>query len=148
MTQAKVEFFANVTHEFRTPLTLINSYLEVMLLSNSMSPENYRNLNGALANTTKLRDMINEFIDASKSDGQIRLNMTYSFVRSFVYEYYTVFADYAQQKNINLVFESNVDENHSSTLLLPELSSSRSLRTRNICISASKITDVAYRKGI
>lgn len=113
MTQAKVEFFANVSHEFRTPLTLINSYLEVMLLSNSMSPENYRNLNGALANTTKLRDMINEFIDASKSDGQIRLNMTYSFVRSFVYEYYTVFADYAQQKNINLVFESNVDENLS-----------------------------------
>lgn len=110
LTQAKVEFFANVSHEFRTPLTLINSYLEVMLLSNGISPENYKNINGALSNTTKLKEIINEFIDASKTDGQIRLNMTYSFIKPFVYEYYTVFSDYAQQKDITLEFDCKVEE--------------------------------------
>ena len=110
VTQAKVEFFANVSHEFRTPLTLINSYLEVMLQSGGISPENYRNINGALANTTKLKDMINEFIDASRTDGQLRLNMTYSFIKPFVYEYYTVFSDYAQQKDITLEFDCKVDD--------------------------------------
>lgn len=113
ITQAKVEFFANVSHEFRTPLTLINSYLEVLLMMPGTSPEGYRNINGALANTTKLREMINEFIDASRSDGQIRLNMTYSTVNSFVYEYYTVFMDYAQQKSINMLFDSRVGEDLS-----------------------------------
>ena len=113
VTQAKVEFFANVSHEFRTPLTLINSYLEVMLQSGGLSPENFRNINGALSNTTKLKEMINEFIDASKTDGQLRLNMTYSLIKPFVYEYYTVFTDYAQQKDINLEFECSVDDDTS-----------------------------------
>ena len=136
ITQAKVDFFANVSHEFRTPLTLINSYLEVMLLSNNILPEHYKNINGALANTTKLKEMINEFIDASKSDGQIRLNMTYSSVQSFVYEYYTVFSDYAQQKKIKLEFVSTINEN--TTIAFDRIHIGRALS--NLITNAFKYT--------
>ena len=108
VTQAKVEFFANISHEFRTPLTLIHSYLELMLQTPNISPESYRYINGAMANTAKLKDMTNEFINASKSDGQLHLSLTYSPVESFVNEYYAVFYDYAMQKDITLVFDSRI----------------------------------------
>ena len=122
LAKAKAHFLTNISHEFRTPLTLINSHVEILMQKNSFEPEVYNNVLGAYRNTQKLREMVDEFIDLNRTDTTETslMLMPYS-TNNLVNEIYILFKDYADMRGIRYSFNPcqnepwiNVDYNQVS----------------------------------
>ncbi len=111
LSSAKSSFLTDISHEFRTPLTLINSHMEIMMQKSSLDPEIYSNLVGAYKNTRKLREMIDEFIDINRADtAEMHMNPSPRSVNDIANEIYLLFQDYAQSRGLSYTFVS-CDEN-------------------------------------
>jgi PAS domain S-box-containing protein len=67
LDQAKTTFFSNVSHEFRTPLTLMLNPLEsVLASSDSLSPSDREQLEIAYRNSQRLLKLVNTLLDFSR----------------------------------------------------------------------------------
>lgn len=101
--QSKIEFFTNITHEIRTPLTLIKGPLESILRKNESLPTEIReNLWIMNKNANRLIDLSNELLDFRKTEKQdFRLNFTRTDVGKLLNDTYTRFKTSAEQKLIN-----------------------------------------------
>jgi len=101
--QMKQQFFANISHEIRTPLTLMLGPLNKLV----KKEENIPQLNTIFRNSTRLKVLLDQFLDFSKMESQM---MTLSPVRTEVLELtrYIManFTDYAGQKNIEMKLET------------------------------------------
>jgi len=67
---AKIQFFTFITHEIRTPLTLIKAPLEKILQSEDSSPAIQKNLKIIEKNTQRLLDLSNQLLDFRKTESQ------------------------------------------------------------------------------
>ena len=91
LDETKSRFFSNITHEFRTPLTLVTGPAEKMLAENP--PENMRRpLRGMLKNARSLLGLINQMLDISKLESaQMQVEISHgdivSYTKSLVYQF-------------------------------------------------------------
>jgi signal transduction histidine kinase/DNA-binding response OmpR family regulator/ligand-binding sensor domain-containing protein len=67
--QLKSRFFANISHEFRTPLSLIQSPVEELLDDLRRTEKERRKLNMVHRNARRLLNLVNQLLDISKIDG-------------------------------------------------------------------------------
>lgn len=67
---AKIQFFTFITHEIRTPLTLIKAPLEKILGSGDGTPATRRNLHTIGKNTQRLLDLSNQLLDFRKTESR------------------------------------------------------------------------------
>lgn len=103
--ELKDRFFNNVTHEFRTPLTLIISPLKKILSDGTVSGTLQQTLLGIEKNSDRLLDLINEFLDFSKlNEGQMRVNTSSGELGLFVSSCVGSFETVASEKQITLSF--------------------------------------------
>lgn len=110
LSQAKIQFFTNISHEFRTPLTLIISQLESLLQINSHSPYMRTRLQKVYRNTFQFRDLITELLDFNKMErSKLSLNVCNSDIIHYLKDIHADFQDQAQYQNINFTFHANVD---------------------------------------
>lgn len=108
-TKAKLMFFTNVSHDFRTPLTLINGPLE-QLLSLHASPANsatasqsYNLLRLAHKNVQVLLRLVNQILDFRKYEsGKLELNLQPIALGNAVQEWFESFQGLAHKKHIKL----------------------------------------------
>ncbi|MCB2220682.1 MAG: response regulator [Bacteroidetes bacterium] len=108
-SKRKLDFFTNISHEIRTPLTLIQSPLESILKADERNPETAGQLQTALKNTNKLKELLNQILDLQKLDEQmLGLNLTHFEIIAFCREIVTSFKGYCYQSNCMFNFESNV----------------------------------------
>jgi signal transduction histidine kinase/FixJ family two-component response regulator len=78
MDQMKTRFFSNVSHEFRTPLTLIISPLEDLLVDKELAAYKKDKLEMMHRNAFRLLGLVNQLLDLSKIDaGSMQLNIMY-----------------------------------------------------------------------
>lgn len=99
---AKSNFFANISHEFRTPLTLITNPIETILEDDNLSDNKRQQFEMAKRNSDRLLSLINQLLDLSKIDaGQLRLNIQQSNVISFISALGESFSYSAKQKSID-----------------------------------------------
>lgn len=110
LNKAKITFFTNISHEFRTPLTLILSPITEMLNSREVA----ENLKGKLtlveSNAQKMLGLVSELLDFKKAEqGLLKLNLTKNDIVSFIKDIYLNFIDIANSRKINFSFETNVD---------------------------------------
>ena len=72
---AKIQFFTFITHEIRTPLTLIHAPLEKIIRSADGTEETKRNLRTIEKNTQRLLNLSNQLLDFRKTESRgFRLN--------------------------------------------------------------------------
>jgi len=105
----KSEFFANISHEFRTPLTLILGQIE-NVVSSDIQYSDKRKLAMATKNANRLLSLINQLLDLSKLEaGKMEMNRRrldiVSFLKSLLYSFETL----AESNEIRLSFESESD---------------------------------------
>lgn len=111
LTQAKLQFFANISHEFRTPLTLIISQTEALLQSPSLSPYFRVRLQRIYRNTFQFRELISELLDFRKMErGKLTLHVCQLDVIAFLREMTEEFQNQAQVKNITFSFRADNEE--------------------------------------
>jgi signal transduction histidine kinase/DNA-binding response OmpR family regulator len=107
LDQMKTRFFTNISHEFRTPLTLIIGPIEDLL--NDKNAQKFREpLQYIYRNSKRLLQLINQLLDLSKLDvGNYQLDTTRDDIIPFVKQIVHSFSSMAQRKNILL--ETEVD---------------------------------------
>ncbi|UCF64395.1 MAG: response regulator [bacterium] len=108
--QMKSRFFANISHEFRTPLTLILGPLE-KIKANISSREIQKQMILIQKNASRLLILVNQLLDLSKLDaGKLTLNASPGNIVLFVKGIVMFFKSLADQKDISLkVVTSNSD---------------------------------------
>lgn len=104
----KQDFFTNISHEIRTPVTLILSSVNKLLKTSDYAPESKQNPLGAITkNGEYLLNLVNELLDFRKmEDNQIQLKVVKQDWVKFTKEIFLSFKEYAYQKDIKFEFES------------------------------------------
>lgn len=110
LNQAKLRFFTNISHEFRTPLTLIIGQMEMLLQMRSFAPNVYNKILGVYKSCLQLRGLITELLDFRKQEqGYMTIKVSEHNIVDFVYEHYLLFQEYAVQRQITFNFEKSSD---------------------------------------
>lgn len=104
--QHKLQFFTNITHEFKTPLTLIQTPLEKLFLDEKPNDERKKLYNLVFNNTKRLQRLINELMDFRKVElGKNKLKTQLLDLNSLVNDVFNQFVSLAQNKKVELSFE-------------------------------------------
>ncbi|MEF9990586.1 MAG: HAMP domain-containing sensor histidine kinase [Romboutsia sp.] len=114
--QIRSEFFANISHELRTPLNIFYSTTQLLDMKVEKDPDNfittYLNNKGNLkTNCHRMLRLINNIVDITKIDvGFTKPTfINYDIVR-LVEDITLSIINYAKLKNINIVFDTDIEE--------------------------------------
>ncbi|WP_413671048.1 response regulator [Mucilaginibacter sp. Mucisp86] len=108
--QQQVQFFTNISHEFRTPLTLIMGPLERMIKYHDGS-ELSQSYSLMYRNAKRLVNLISELMNFRKvADSMIKLTVEKISVAHFVKETSDEFRELAIKKRIDFVVKDTVDD--------------------------------------
>ncbi len=103
----KSRFFANISHEFRTPLTLIQGPLEGLLKKKSKEVTIKRDELGVIhRNSRRLQQLINQLLDLSKLEtGKSKLQVSEGDITEFIRRIVLSFLSLAESKNIRYDYD-------------------------------------------
>jgi signal transduction histidine kinase/DNA-binding response OmpR family regulator len=111
LVQQKLTFFTEISHEFKTPLTLMIGPLEEMMEKEPVETAPGRKLRMVYRNAHKLLNLINRLLDYRKiENGNIILKATEGNIVSFVEDICTTFKELANHKNVKFHFYADPKE--------------------------------------
>lgn len=100
--EAKMQFFTNVAHEIKTPLTLIKGPLENIIKRAGENPEIKNSLRIMDKNTERLIDLTNQLLDFRQTEIKgFTLNFTKENIKEITEDIFTNFKPLAEQKGLN-----------------------------------------------
>jgi PAS domain S-box-containing protein len=107
LDRAKTVFFSNISHEFRTPLTLMLSSLEDLLAAgDSLVKEQRERLEVAHRNSLRLLKLVNTLLDFSRIEaGRLQASYVPTDLASFTADLASVFRSIIERAGIRLVVE-------------------------------------------
>ncbi|MDO5010225.1 MAG: ATP-binding protein [Intestinibacter bartlettii] len=112
----RLDFFANISHELRTPVNLILSSIQVLKLKlDNLNKEDYdyfsTYMNIMEHNTFRLVKLINNLIDSTKIDSDsIQIHPINEDIINFIEEICSSVIHFIKSKNMNLVFDTDKEE--------------------------------------
>lgn len=105
LARKQLSFFVNISHEIKTPLTMIMALLQRMLDINIGNQKAYDQLIIMQRNGERLIRLINQLLDKKKLEtGHMQLQVTQGDIVSFIKEIQLAFSSLAQLKNITICF--------------------------------------------
>ena len=105
LTEYKLVFFTNISHEFRTPLTLIQGALEKIQRVADIPRDLIHPLKTMDKSTQRMLRLINQLLEFRKmQNNKLALSLEETDVIAFLYEIFLSFGDVAEQKNMNFRF--------------------------------------------
>ncbi|GAA4451429.1 two-component regulator propeller domain-containing protein [Nibrella saemangeumensis] len=103
--ELKTRFFSNITHEFRTPLSLILSPTEKLLQETRYDTDTHQTLSSVHRNARQLLRLINQLLDLSKLEaGNMNVSLARGQVGRFMKQLLDAFQPLAHQKGIQLSY--------------------------------------------
>ncbi len=103
----KNKLYANITHEFRTPLTIISGMVEQI----EKNPQKWLEKGAAMIkkSNSNLLDLVNQILDLQKVEaGNLKLDMQYGDIIPFLNSLYGQFQAYSQSKGQKMEFNAEV----------------------------------------
>ncbi|MCX6309226.1 MAG: ATP-binding protein [Bacteroidia bacterium] len=105
----KLRFFTNISHEFRTPLSLILGPIETLM--ENTEPKFHEQLQIMKSNANRLLRLINQIMDFRKIENKkMELNLTTGEIVSFVKSIFSMFNGHAAARKIEYIFDSSSTE--------------------------------------
>lgn len=109
LTEYKLVFFTNISHEFRTPLTLIQAALEKMHRVGKVPKEMLYSVKMMDKSTQRMLRLINQLLEFRKmQNNKLALSLEETDVIAFLYEIYLSFKDVAESKKMDFRFIPSV----------------------------------------
>jgi len=104
LTMDRISFFTNITHEFRTPITLILGPIE-RALKLSYNPQVIEQLHFAERNSKYLLTLVNQLMDFRKLEsGKLEIMRSRGNIRNFLVNIIEIFRPLAVDRSIELTF--------------------------------------------
>ncbi|MBX2944851.1 MAG: response regulator [Cyclobacteriaceae bacterium] len=130
LNKAKLDFFTNISHEFRTPLTLILGPAQSLLESGELSKQARNLVSNISDNSQRLLRLVNQLLDFRKAEsGNLNLKVSEGNIVRFVREIKLSFDALAEQMQIQFIMETThenikvwFDRNQFEIILLNLLS--------------------------
>lgn len=137
-THAKLAFFTNVSHDFRTPLTLIADPVDQLLQSRNLNEHERSLLNIAHKNVVVLLRLINQILDFRKfENGKLKLHLSEFDICSEMKEWTEAFRTLSFRKHIR--FDMSVDEAGQGYVVIADAEKLERI-TYNLLSNAFKFT--------
>ncbi|TGV02586.1 hybrid sensor histidine kinase/response regulator transcription factor [Flavivirga rizhaonensis] len=109
VNKLKLQFFTNISHDFKTPITLILNPIEEILESKNINDSLKPKLKIIERNANSLLRLVNQLMEFRKIEvGETKLGATKTNIINFVREITFSFRALAKEKNIALSFESQL----------------------------------------
>lgn len=110
-TQSKLVFFTNVSHDFRTPLTLISAPTEQLLADSAITGEQRTMLKIIHKNVTILLRLVNQILDFRKyENGKLELRRVKTDMRASLDDWCEAFRSLAVKKHIRFTVKTEGEE--------------------------------------
>lgn len=149
LNDLKLKFFTNVSHEFRTPLSLILGPVNTLLKDNSLPPDQQNLIQVVHRNATRMMTLINQLMDLRKLErGKEKLTVSELNLDSFIHERTLNFSTEAKTKNITFSYHKG------SKMILEADSEKLDFMLINLLSNAFKFTpengniEIAYYQEI
>ena len=108
LDEAKTQFFSNISHEFRTPLTLILGPIKQMY-EGTFKGDAHTVLGVVVRNSRRLLHLVNQLLDFTKLEsGGTMLQASVGDLVEFMRTMFSTFESAAQQRKIAYMFQSSV----------------------------------------
>ena len=109
--EMKTKFFTNISHEFRTPLTLILDPVEKLLHEETTDIKRIHYYKLIERNAQRLLQLINQFLDLKKAEsGNVKLNNTYHDFVQYLNSLVNTFELHADKRKIKLAFKTAIEK--------------------------------------
>lgn len=110
-TQSKLMFFTNVSHDLRTPLTLIAEPVAQLASAENLTPQQHTLIRIADKNTRILQRLINQILDFRKyENGKLNLKLTEVDFNKSVHDWMESFYAIARKRDIRLTLSASDPE--------------------------------------
>jgi signal transduction histidine kinase/ligand-binding sensor domain-containing protein/DNA-binding response OmpR family regulator len=108
LTNLKLDFFTNVSHEFKTPLSMIIAPAS-KLLSETKDISKKRQLETIQRNALKLNSLIRQVLDFNRHEGNLSPNLVLAKIEfvEFARSLFSMFQEDFKGKNLDFSFASN-----------------------------------------
>ena len=101
LSEVKAKFFANISHEFRTPLTLIKSPLQILQLK-KVSDSDSKQLDMIDKNANRMLELVDQLLELSKIDsGNLKLLLKKGNIGAFLSTIIEAFELLANERQLN-----------------------------------------------
>ena len=111
ITEKRIEYYTNISHEFKTPLSLILNPVEEIIMSHKSSEFARQKGVQIKKNATYLKRLIDQILDFRKlREGKMQLRVAEINLIDFFREVYLLFLPLSNKIGIKFDFDSNLDE--------------------------------------
>ncbi len=105
-TQSKLMFFTNVSHDLRTPLTLIAEPVAQLVEASNLTPSQHSLIKIADKNVRILHRLINQILDYRKyENGKLDLHLTEIDFRQTIKDWTESFVQLARKRDVKLILD-------------------------------------------